>query len=301
MKKEVINILGDGIAGVVASLVFISKGHNVNHFCKEQSEKKHLNHVHVIKQSVLDVLERLDESLCALIREGVESDWTHNRKNKYLKICPKALLKEISAQINLNPLYSRYKSHSFLLSNINENDIYIDATGGQRYLVRALDRKGFGCLSLDEAGPHQVYITREFDSRNKSKELLTWRDDTHRVIVELDASTTKITSTIKDNLELNNILKKELGLSLPVEDPKDIFITQSPNIRKANFVSKSKVLMFGDSLIQLPAKTGFGIASIFEQAGLLNSNDFEENKRELDQYADALWMGSIFQEGLLST
>jgi hypothetical protein len=298
---QVVNIFGDGLAGLTASYILVKNGFGVKNFYRKKSEKNHIKHIHLLKHSILEIIKSLEEDLYLRIMSCVEGDWLLNKDHKHSRIGIECVIEAMMDVLHVSGDYNLEESPSLYDLEINDSELYIDATGGQRQLVRSLDRRGLGELSIDEAGSRKVYITKSYAVDSDIKELLIWHDEEHRVIVEIEKKLLKITTTISNDARLENVLKHGLGLSVPTKNPMGVWITQSPNIRMASFESERNVLMFGDSLIQLPARTGFGVASIFDQAVILNSNDFETSKKKLHQYADSLWMGSVFQESLFGS
>ena len=51
----------------------------------------------------------------------------------------------------------------------------------------------------------------------------------------------------------------------------------------------------GDALIQLPAQTGFGFPSIFEQGLICSDSKVKAMKKKLEKFAEQLWLGTVSQ------
>ena len=174
---------------------------------------------------------------------------------------------------------------------IDEYDLMIDATGSRMQLAKKCEKLGLGNLIVDDAGSFNHYSTNKYKSKKIDNGIWIGNNDNGVVYVESDNGEITITT------DTENLTKNSLPTFLQkLFDEKPIATHNhgAPSIRRSLW-SGHPLMRVGDALIQLPAQTGFGFTSIFEQGLICSDSKVKAMKEKLEKFAEQLWLGTVSQ------
>ena len=174
---------------------------------------------------------------------------------------------------------------------VDEYDLMIDATGSRMQLAKRYEKLGFGNLIVDDAGSFNHYSTNKYKSKKINNGIWIGKNGNGVVYVESDNGVVSITT------DTEKLVKNSLPPFLhKLFDEKPIATHNhgAPSIRRSLW-SGHPLMRVGDALIQLPAQTGFGFTSIFEQGLICSDSKVKAMREKLDKYAERLWLGTVSQ------
>lgn len=289
-KKKVL-IAGGGPAGNLFCILFSRLGWEITQARSDWTPPQR-KHVHYLKKRILDISKNIDERLFKLVLSSVENNYENLQDGS-----PIFWLNQSKLVNGLEYLACKISSEAnFSIDDLTNEiadsyDIMIDATGSRMKLARQCEKIGIGHLVVDDTGNFNQYTTNIFYHKNAHG--WVWIDKIEDAIVYGEAidGVLKITT---DAIDLNPDKLPTFIHKFINSNPVETYRCAAPKIRRSNWQGNSLVRV-GDALVQLPAQTGFGFTSIFEQ-GLICSS-LAPNKMEdaLNDFADKLWMGTVTQ------
>ena len=174
---------------------------------------------------------------------------------------------------------------------INNYNLIIDATGSRMQLAKKCEKLGLGNLIIDDAGSFNHYSTIKYKSKKIDNGIWIGNNGSGVVYVESDNGDITITT---DSEKLTKESLPSFLHELYDEKPIATHNHGAPNIRRSLW-SGHPLMRVGDALIQLPAQTGFGFTSIFEQGLICSNSKVTTMKKKLDKFAEQLWLGTVSQ------
>jgi flavin-dependent dehydrogenase len=289
-KKKVL-IAGGGPAGNLFCILFSRLGWEITQARSDWTPPQR-KHVHYLKKRILDISKNIDERLYKLVLSSVENNYENLQDGS-----PIFWLNQSKLVNGLEYLACKISSEAnFSIDDLTNEiadsyDIMIDATGSRMKLARQCEKIGIGHLVVDDTGNFNQYTTNIFYHKNAHG--WVWIDKIEDAIVYGEAidGVLKITT---DAIDLNPDKLPKFIHKFINSNPVETYRCAAPKIRRSNWQGNSLVRV-GDALVQLPAQTGFGFTSIFEQGLICSSLAPDKMEYALNDFADKLWMGTVTQ------
>ena len=290
-SKQRVLIAGGGPAGNLFCFLFSRLGWDIT-LAKSDWIPPQRKHTHYLKERILDISKNIDKRLHMLVLDAVEDEFVKlqdgspifwlNQGKLVDGLEHMALKISTPATISIDELSTKV---------IDSYDIIIDATGSRMRLTRQCEKIGLGELIIDDTGSFNQYTTSIY--KHKKAHGWIWIDKVEDSVIYGEAidGILKITT---DAIDLTTdklpVFIHEFINGRPIEK----YRCAAPKIRRSNWQGHP-LMRVGDALVQLPAQTGFGFTSIFEQGLLCSSLVPDKMESALNDFADKIWMGTVAQ------
>ena len=290
-SKQSVLIAGGGPAGNLFCILFSRLGWKITRALSDRIPPQR-KHTHYLKKRIVDISQDIDEQLHVLVLNSVENGLVNLKDGSPIFWLNQAKLveglEEIASTLSTPALFS---IENLTNEEVSSYDVMIDATGSRMKLTRQCEKMGFGQLIVDDTGTFNQYTTRIY--KNKNAQGWVWVDKLENAVIYGEA----IGGTLKITTDAITLAPDKLPIFIREfinDDPIETYRCAAPKIRRSNWEG-SPLIRVGDALIQLPAQTGFGFTSIFEQGLLCSSLIPSKMESALNDFAERLWMGTVTQ------
>ena len=241
---------------------------------------------------MLELSKKIDDRLYELVQSSIKKNSSNLQDGK-----PIFWIRQHDLVNNLEKLASslsndlEFQLKHLTVEMIEEYNSIIDATGSRMQLAKRCEKLGLGNLIVDDAGSFNHYSTNKYKSKKLNNGI--WIGNNVNGVVYVESDNGEITITT----DTEKLTKRSLPSFLhELFDEKPIATHNhgAPSIRRSLW-SGHPVMRVGDALIQLPAQTGFGFTSIFEQGLICSDSKVNTMKKKLDKFAERLWLGTVSQ------
>jgi len=290
-SKQRVLIAGGGPAGNLFCILFSRLGWDITlaHSDWIPPQRKH---THYLKERILDISKDIDKRLHMLVLDAVEDGFVKLQDGSPIFWLNQAKL--VDGLEHMASKMSRSATTSIdelTAKGIESYDIMIDATGSRMKLTRQCEKIGLGELIVDDTGSFNQYTTSIF--KHKKANGWIWIDKVEDAVIYGEA----IDGILKITTDAIDLTTDKLPVFIHEfinEKPIEKYRCAAPKIRRSNWQGHP-LMRVGDALVQLPAQTGFGFTSIFEQGLLCSSLAPHEMESALNDFADKIWMGTVTQ------
>lgn len=301
-------IAGAGPAGALAAILAQRAGALVDWIaprCDLAEDSAQAVHVHILRDGVGTTIGTLDPGLARHVDAFTERDhlWLRSdgQKQRGDRLSRRGLIRAIHATVSDRALHPR-AAHVESLSP-DAADLWIDASGGSRALLRHAETLGFGQLTLDDLGEPQVWETRLW-GRNLPGAPFTLVAP-GRIYLQSEAGQTRMTGPL--TAEASPLADPHARAASPshllsmlahlTDAPDRSWRAIGPPPRLARFTHANagpRLLPFGDALLQTPPQLGYGLMALAEQAVILQAHMAAPARclAELTDWAEALWLSA---------
>jgi len=289
--KQRVFIAGGGPAGNLFCMIFSRLGWEITQAVSDWIPPQR-KHIHILKKRILDISKDIDARLHLAVESAVEKDYINLEDGKPIFWLSQAKLIE-----GLKHLVSGMSEPAtFSVNNLTKEvaesfDMLIDATGPRMKLARQCEEIGLGQLIVDDTGSFNQFTTSIYKYKNTDRGVWINKSEDGVIYAEVAEGVLTITT---DFMLLANEKFPSFILDSIAKKPIETHSYGAPNIRRSNWRGHP-LMRVGDALVQLPAQTGFGFTSIFEQGLLCASLAPHQMETGLNDFAERLWMGTIAQ------
>lgn len=284
-------IAGSGPAGNLFCIILSRLGWEISQ-ARSNWTPPQRNHVHYLKRRILDISKSIDERLFKIVVDSVESNFVNLADGSPIFwLNQHKLVKGLEFMAQGMSSSANFELDDLTIEMTDSFDIMIDATGSRMKLARQCEKIGFGQLIVDDTGNFNQYTTNVYSHKNANG--WVWIDKVENAVIYGEA-TDGILKITTDAMDLNPNKLPAFIRKFINNNPIETYKCAAPKIRRSNWQGNS-LIRIGDALVQLPAQTGFGFTSIFEQGLMCSSLDPNRMEDALNDFADKLWMGTIAQ------
>ncbi|MFN4160264.1 MAG: hypothetical protein ACK4GO_18025 [Gemmobacter sp.] len=301
-------IAGAGPAGALAAILAQRAGLEVDLITLGAGlaeDSAQAAHVHILREGVGATLGTLDPDLSRHLHALTERDhrWMRPDGQVYRadRLSREGLMRALRAVLRDRGLHPR-AAHTETLSPAAA-DLWIDASGGSRALLRHAEALGIGQLTLDDLGEPQVWETRLWGRALPGAPFTLVAPG--RIYLQSGAGQTRMTGPLL--AEPSPLADPRARMAPPddlpsmlthLTDPPDqSWRAVGPPPRLARWSADRdgpRLLPFGDALLQTPPRLGHGLMALAEQAVILQAHlaDPGQCLAALTDWGEALWISA---------